>query len=285
MWIANDWVDYELLDCTSGERLERWRNFILVRPDPQVIWHTARQHPAWRTPDARYQRSDTGGGGWLPHKLPKQWDIAYDTLRFHVGPMNFKHTGIFPEQAANWRFLKEEVSKAPCNVLNLFSYTGAATIACAAAGATVTHVDAAKGMVQWAKDNAALSGLSDKPIRWIVDDCGAFVARELRRGKTYDAIILDPPSFGRGPTGQTWHLEEHLYDLLSECVKLLSDTPRFILLNTYTTGLAAATLQHLLDCVMQFRGNTEAQELGLPITTGGVLPCGASARWRNTTAT
>ena len=209
MWIADGWKDYELLDCSSGEKLERWGKYTLVRPDPQAIWQTERLHPGWRKPDARYRRSETGGGAWSRHSLPPSWEIRYRELTFKVKPMSFKHTGIFPEQAANWDWAMEKIRTAgrPIRVLNLFAYTGAATVAALAAGASVCHVDAAKGMVAWAKENAAASGVADRPVRWIVDDCAKFVEREIRRGKRYDAIIMDPPSYGRGPDGEVWKLE------------------------------------------------------------------------------
>lgn len=262
--------DYELIDCSSGERLERWGEIILIRPDPQVIWKTPKTHKLWQSPHARYARSDIGGGHWeYTANVPKRWEISRGGIKFHVGTMGFKHTGLFPEQAANWELLKN--SKG-LKVLNLFAYTGGATLACAKAGAEVTHVDAAKGMVQWARDNAALNDITN--VRWIIDDCSAFVARESRRGKKYDALILDPPSYGRGPNGQTWKLEDNLYDLLLQCKGVLVDRPAFVLLNTYTTGLPPLALARLCESV--FGGKTRAYELGLPITTGGVLPCGAS---------
>ncbi|MCL2081596.1 MAG: class I SAM-dependent methyltransferase [Oscillospiraceae bacterium] len=270
--------DYELIDCSSGERLERWGEYILIRPDPQIIWKTPKTHKLWSSPHARYARSDSGGGHWVMRhdrrggeQLPKRWQISHGGLDFYVGAMNFKHTGLFPEQAKNWEFLQ---GSKGLKVLNLFAYTGGATLACAKAGAEVTHVDAAKGMVQWAKDNAALNGVSN--VRWIVDDCQAFAAREIRRGKRYDALILDPPSYGRGPDGQTWKLEDDLYDLLMLCRKLLPDKPAFVLLNMYTAGLSALALARLCESV--FGGASCAYELGLPITTGGVLPCGASCQ-------
>ena len=287
MWLADGWPDYELLDCSGGERLERWGKYILVRPDPVVIWDTPRRHGGWRAPDARYERSASGGGRWLPNSLPQRWTVAHGDLRFQVGLTGFKHTGLFPEQAPNWRFIQDMLRAAdgPVSVLNLFAYTGAATVAAAASGnAKVTHVDAAKGMVNWARQNAALSRetarFPDDAIRWIVDDCGGFAAREERRGKRYDALILDPPSFGRGPDGKTWHLEDSLYGLLKQCARILSDRPLFVLLNTYTSGLSAGVMAHMLNSVFGhlFAGKAEAQELGLPITSGGALPCGSCAR-------
>ncbi|MBR2481662.1 MAG: class I SAM-dependent methyltransferase [Oscillospiraceae bacterium] len=284
MWIADGWKDYELLDCGSGEKLERWGKQILVRPDPQAIWESPRKDSRWRNPDGRYFRSSTGGGHWDKGQLPEQWQVSYKDLRFQVKPMNFKHTGIFPEQAANWDFAMEKIRKAgrPIRVLNLFGYTGAASVACAAAGAQVCHVDAAKGMVAWAKENAKLSGLADAPIRWIVDDCAKFVEREIRRGKTYDAIIMDPPSYGRGPSGEVWKLEENLYPFLKLVTGVLSDDPLFIVLNSYTTGLAPSVLGYLLHTLVveKYGGHVEWNELGLPCTASGMaLPCGATGRW------
>ena len=240
MWLADNWKDYEVLDTSAGEKLERWGKYILVRPDPQVIWNTPKDDPLWRKYDARYARSSTGGGKWQNLRLPAQWQVRYKELTFQVKPMNFKHTGVFPEQAANWDFMMETIRRAgrPIRVLNLFAYTGGATIACAAAGASVCHVDAAKGMVLWAKENAKASGLEDRPIRWIVDDCAKFVEREIRRGKTYDAIIMDPPSYGRGPSGEVWKLEENLYPFVELVSRVLSDDPLFFIINSYTTGLA-----------------------------------------------
>jgi 23S rRNA (cytosine1962-C5)-methyltransferase len=283
MWVADKWRDYELLDCTHGERLERWGAFYLVRPDPQVIWDTPREHPAWARADARYRR-EGGGGHWEAHDLPSHWDVAYGDYRFRVRPMNFKHTGLFPEQAVNWHFLRTRIAKAKraVRVLNLFAYTGGATVAAAAAGAEVCHVDAARGMVAWARENAVVSGLADRPVRWIVDDCRAFVQREIRRGRRYEALILDPPSYGRGPSGEVWKLEESLFDFLTLCAGVLSDSPLFVLLNAYTTGLAPGALSYLLNSTMtaRFGGAAEADELGLPVArTGWILPCGATGRW------
>ncbi len=284
MWVSTGFSDYTLLDCSGGERLEKWGPYHLVRPDPQVIWQTAKTHPAWEKPDARYFRSETGGGHWTEHRLPEAWTIGYRTLSFQVRPMNFKHMGLFPEQAVNWDFIDREIrsSGRPISVLNLFAYTGGATLASAAAGASVCHVDAARGMVAVARQNAQLSGLSEHPIRWIVDDCADFVRREIRRGRRYDALILDPPSYGRGPTGQIWKLEDDLYDFLALCAGVLSDTPLFVLLNTYTTGLSAGAMGYVLDALLRprFGGQVEAQEIFLPVEASGLfLPCGASARW------
>ena len=284
MWLADQWTDYELLDCGRGEKLERWGDKLLVRPDPQAIWNTPRNHRGWRKPDARYSRSSTGGGQWADKSVPQRWQVNYQDLTFNVGLMNFKHTGVFPEQGANWDFAREQIKHAgrPVSVLNLFAYTGGATIACAAAGASVCHVDAAKGMVQWARDNARSSGLEDKPIRWIVDDCAKFVEREIRRGKTYDAIIMDPPSYGRGPGGEVWKLEENLYPFVKLCAGVLSDRPLFVLINSYTTGLAPSVLGYLLNLLVKekYGGKCTWDELGLPVTeTGLALPCGATGRW------
>ena len=284
MWIADQWNEYELLDCSGGEKLERWGKYTLLRPDPQAIWNTPRTLPGWTRPDARYARSRTGGGEWTSKKVPDRWQIHYRDLTFQIGLMNFKHTGVFPEQAANWDWAREQIKRAgrPVNVLNLFAYTGGATITCAAAGASVCHVDTAKGMVQWARDNARLSGLEDRPIRWIVDDCGKFVEREIRRGRRYDAIIMDPPSYGRGPSGEVWKLEENLYPFVELVCQVLSDQPLFVLLNSYTTGLAPSVLTYILQSVIggKFGGHTVSDELGLPVTASGLaLPCGATGRW------
>lgn len=284
MWIANDWQDFQVLDCSRGEKLERWGDYYLVRPDPQAIWDTPRRNPRWRTPDASYSRSASGGGAWNKNRLPERWTVRYKELTFNVKPMNFKHTGLFPEQAANWDWAMEKIRTAgrPISVLNLFAYTGGATIACAAAGASVCHVDAARGMVQWARDNAKASGLEDKPIRWIVDDCAKFAQREIRRGHKYDGIIMDPPSYGRGPSGEVWKLEENLWPFVELVAQLLSDEPLFFLINSYTTGLAPSVLTYILETLVtkRYGGHTESQELGLPVTaTGLALPCGATGRW------
>ena len=284
MWIAKDWRDYELLDCGGGEKLERWGQQILVRPDPQAIWDTERRDRRWKSANARYARSSTGGGHWDKNKLPESWPIRYKDLTFQVKPMNFKHTGLFPEQAANWDFAMEQIQRAgrPVSVLNLFAYTGAATLACAAAGASVCHVDAARGMVSWARENAKSSGLEDAPIRWIVDDCAKFVEREIRRGRRYDAVIMDPPSYGRGPSGEIWKLEENLYPFVELVTGVLSDRPLFFLINSYTTGLAPSVLGYILDTLVskQYGGKTHCDELGLPVTnTGLALPCGSTGRW------
>lgn len=284
MWVSSGWKDYELIDCGGGEKLERWGDYILVRPDPQAIWQTPRTDSRWKRPDARYARSASGGGQWAKKNVPQRWCVGYGDLTFNIKPMNFKHTGLFPEQAANWDFCRAAIRSAgrPVNVLNLFAYTGGATVACAAAGASVCHVDAAKGMVAWAKENAKSSGLEDKPIRWIVDDCGKFAEREIRRGRKYDGIIMDPPSYGRGPSGEIWKLEENLWHFVELAAKLLSDEPLFFLINSYTTGLAPSVLTYILETLVskQYGGHTESQELGLAVTDSGLaLPCGATGRW------
>ena len=284
MWLADSWKDYEVLDTSAGEKLERWGKYLLVRPDPQVIWNTPKDDPLWRKYDARYARSSTGGGKWANLRLPEHWQVKYRELTFNVKPMNFKHTGVFPEQAANWDFIDDQIRRAgrPVSVLNLFAYTGGATLAAAAAGASVCHVDAAKGMVAWARENAAASGLSGAPIRWIIDDCAKFVEREIKRGRRYDAVIMDPPSYGRGPSGEIWKLEKDLFPFLKLVSGVLSDDPLFFIINSYTTGLAPSVLTCLLDSVVtpRFGGGTVSDELGLPVTDSGlVLPCGATGRW------
>lgn len=285
MWTSDKWKDYELLDCGGGEKLERWGQYTLVRPDPQAIWNTERTHRGWQKPDARYARSSTGGGQWDIKHIPERWTVKYGSLTFNIKPMNFKHTGLFPEQAANWDFAAQQIKSAgrPVRVLNLFAYTGGATVACAAAGAEVCHVDAAKGMVAWARENAKTSGLEDAPIRWIIDDCAKFVEREIRRGKKYDAIIMDPPSYGRGPSGEIWKLEENLYPFVELVAGVLSDEPLFFIINSYTTGLAPSVLTYILESIVTKKhgGHTESNELGLPVTVNGLaLPCGAAGRWR-----
>lgn len=287
MWLSDQWKDFEVLDTSHGEKLERWGKYILVRPDPQVIWNTPRQDARWHSYDARYERSVTGGGKWSNLRLPERWQIRYGELTFNIKPMNFKHTGVFPEQAANWDFIMQSIRGAgrPINVLNLFAYTGGATLAAAAAGASVCHVDAAKGMVAWAKENAKSSGLETAPIRWIVDDCGKFVEREIRRGRHYDAIIMDPPSYGRGPSGEIWKLEENLYPFVELVSRVLSDDPLFMIINSYTTGLAPSVLGYLMDTLVtkKYGGHTECGELGLPVSVSGlVLPCGSTGRWTRT---
>lgn len=284
MWRSENWTDFEILDASGGERLERWGDYVLVRPDPQVIWDTPRKDPRWRKYDARYARSSTGGGKWSQNRLPESWQIHYGELAFHVKPMNFKHTGVFPEQAANWDFIAGQIRAAGrhLDVLNLFAYTGGATLAAAAAGASVCHVDAARGMVAWARENARSSGLEDAPIRWIVDDCAKFVEREIKRGRRYDAVIMDPPSYGRGPSGEVWKLEKDLYPFLELVCGVLSEDPVFFLLNSYTTGLAPSVAGYLLDCAVsaKYGGRCDCGELGLPVRALGLcLPCGATGRW------
>ncbi|MDD7615466.1 MAG: class I SAM-dependent methyltransferase [Clostridiaceae bacterium] len=286
MRVADGWKDYELLDCSDGERLERWGDIILIRPDPQVIWKTPKKHPMWKNANARYLRSSTGGGHWeVLRKTPDSWRIKYKELSLNVKTMGFKHTGIFPEQAVNWDYTAEIIKKAgrPVRVLNLFSYTGGATVACLKAGAQVVHVDASKGMVAWAKENAAASSVADRPVRWIVDDCIKFVQREIRRGNKYDIIIMDPPSYGRGPGGEVWKLEDEVYSFVELCTKVLSDDPLMVLINSYTTGLSPAVMQYILGALVvpKFGGEVTGSEIGLPVTrTGMVLPCGASAIWK-----
>ena len=284
MWLSDKWKDFELIDCSDGEKLERWGKYTLVRPDPQAIWSTKRENRAWFSPNGRYARSSTGGGRWAKADVPESWQVHYGELTFNVKLMNFKHTGIFPEQACNWDYIMEKVRNAgrPLNVLNLFAYTGAASLAAAAAGASVCHVDAAKGMVSWAKENAVASGLADRPIRWIVDDCQKFVEREIRRGRRYDAIIMDPPSYGRGPSGEIWKLEESLYPFVKLCAEVLSDEPEFVIINSYTTGLSPSVISYMSETIFteRFGGKSESQEIGLPVTESGLaLPCGATCRW------
>lgn len=283
MWLADKWQDYTVIDTSSGEKLEMWGKYSLIRPDPQVIWKTERKNPLWKRADASYSRSKSGGGSWNENKLPESWVINYGDLKFKIKPMGFKHTGLFPEQAANWDWFRELIEKAgrPIKVLNLFAYTGGATVAAAKGGASVCHVDASKGMVQSAKENAALSGLSDAPIRYIVDDCKKFIEREIRRGNKYDGIIMDPPSYGRGPTGEVWKIEDSIDDLVKLTCGVLSDNPLFFLLNSYTTGLSASTMKYIVDTriLSEFKGKSVADELGLPVKdTGLALPCGSSVR-------
>ena len=290
MFIADNWKDYEVIDTSKGEKLERWGKYILVRPDPQVIWNTPHKVREWKQKNGHYHRSNKGGGQWEFFDLPEQWEISYGNLKFHLKPFHFKHTGLFPEQAVNWEWsgnlIREAKKKNPgkeIKVLNLFAYTGGATVACADAGAAVTHVDASKGMVTWAKENAAASGLANAPIRYLVDDCVKFVEREIRRGNHYDAIIMDPPSYGRGPKGEIWKIEEKIFPLVQLCTKVLADKPLFFLINSYTTGLQPAVLSYMLNLELKsrFGGTVEADEIGLPVRgkQGLVLPCGASGRW------
>lgn len=288
MWTADNWTDYEVIDTSAGEKLERWGKYILVRPDPQVIWDTPKGEPRWKKPNAHYHRSPKGGGEWEFFKLPDEWSISYKNLTFNLKPFSFKHTGLFPEQAVNWDWfssiIKEALEKNPdrqIKALNLFAYTGGATLSAAAAGASVTHVDASKGMVGWAKENAASSGLAGAPVRWLVDDCVKFVEREIRRGNTYDAIIMDPPSYGRGPKGEIWKMEENIFAFIELTTKLLPPKPLFFLINSYTTGLQPAVLKYMLETaiISRFGGHAEADEIGLPVSANGlVLPCGASGR-------
>ena len=297
MWIADHWKDYEVLDTSSGEKLERWGDYILVRPDPQVIWKTPHDHKGWKQKNGHYHRSAKGGGEWEFFHLPDEWAIHYtlpfqkeasgkaDPLTFHLKPFSFKHTGLFPEQAVNWDWFSGLIHEAghPVKVLNLFAYTGGATVSAAAAGAAVTHVDASKGMVGWAKENAAASGLADAPIRWLVDDCMKFVEREIRRGNKYDGIIMDPPSYGRGPKGEIWKIEDNIWDFVGLTAQLLSDDALFFLINSYTTGLQPAVLSYMMNSTLtkKFGSHVEAEEIGLPVTESGlVLPCGASGRWQ-----
>ena len=286
MRIADGWKDYELLDCSDGERLERWGDIVLIRPDPQVIWKTPKKHPLWKNAHARYLRSSTGGGHWeVLKKTPDAWRINYGELSFNVKTMGFKHTGLFPEQAVNWDYTAQLIKNAgrPVKVLNLFGYTGGATVACLKAGAQVVHVDASKGMVAWGKENAVASGIADRPVRWIVDDCIKFVQREIRRGNKYDIIIMDPPSYGRGPGGEVWKLEDEVYNFVKLCSEVLSDDPIMVLINSYTTGLSPAVMEYILGAVIspEHGGRVSSSEIGLPVTqTGMTLPCGASAIWQ-----
>lgn len=289
MWIADNWNDYEVIDTSAGEKLERWGSYILVRPDPQVIWNTPRADKRWKKKNGHYHRSAKGGGEWEFFDLPEEWSISYRELTFRLKPFSFKHTGLFPEQAVNWDWFSSIIKGAktrtpgkPIKVLNLFAYTGGATLAAASAGAAVTHVDASKGMVSWAKENAAASGLSDAPIRWLVDDCVKFVEREIRRGNTYDGIIMDPPSYGRGPKGEIWKIEENIFPLIGLASQLLSKDALFFLVNSYTTGLQPAVLTYMMSTALieTYGGHVEASEIGLPVSTNGLtLPCGASGRW------
>lgn len=280
------WKDYELIDCSCGERLERWGQHILIRPDPQVIWKTPKRNPMWKNADARYIRSNTGGGRWEVYKkLPDRWEISYKDLSFNIKTMGFKHTGLFPEQAVNWDLIREIIRNAgrPVKVLNLFAYTGGATIAALAENAQTVHVDASKGMVSWAKENAVSSSLADRSVRWLVDDCIKFVQREIRRGNKYDIIIMDPPSYGRGPGGEVWKLEDSVYDFVELCSQVVSDNALALFLNSYTTGLSSAVMEYILSAVMcpKFGGSVSGDEIGLRATSSGlILPCGATAIWR-----
>ena len=286
MRAQNKWQDYKLLDATDGYRLESWGGVILVRPDPQIVWKFEKKSPMWEKAHAVYHRSSKGGGEWeYRKKFPAEWNIKYDNMTFKVTPTGFKHTGIFPEQATNWDEYAKMIAKEgrELNILNLFGYTGGATLACAAAGAKVCHVDASKGVVAWGKENAQLSGLSDRPIRWIVDDCIKFVQREIRRGNKYDGIIMDPPSYGRGPNGEVWKLEDNIFELLQLCSQILSDDPLFVAVNSYTTGVSPSVMEYMLDVMMRdkYKGTVSAQEIGLTVqSTGMALPCGSTAFWK-----
>lgn len=291
MRIAKNWnsSEYKIIDTSGGDKLESWGGRLLVRPDPQIIWKTEHRSPLWNKADGVYHRSSKGGGEWeFRKKLPESWVISYGALRFVIRPTGFKHTGLFPEQAVNWDFMADKIRAAKeqgreVKVLNLFAYTGGATLACAEAGASVTHVDASKGMVSWARDNAAASGLSDKPIRWLVDDCEKFVKREIRRGSRYDGIVMDPPSYGRGPGGEVWKLEDCIYDLVKTCAQVLNDEPMFFLLNSYTTGLSPSVMAYILSEVLseKFGGGVTADEIGLSVEMSGMpLPCGSTAIWQ-----
>lgn len=285
MRVYDNWKDYELIDCSDGERLERWGDVILIRPDPQIIWSSGRKNPLWRNAHARYHRSNKGGGHWeMYKKVPESWRVKFKNLTFNVKPMGFKHTGVFPEQAVNWDWVQNRIhsESRPLSILNLFGYTGCATLAAMEAGAKVCHVDASKGMVNWAKENARSSGIADKPVRWLVDDCVKFVNREIRRGNHYDGIIMDPPSYGRGPGGEVWKIEEELYSLIELCIKVMSDNPSFLVLNSYTTGLSPAVMEYLLNMELKnrFGGRVFADEIGLRVTqTGMCLPCGSTVIW------
>jgi len=283
MYYSNDWREYRLIDCGGGRRLESWNGHILVRPDPQAMWQESGS-PLWKKADAIYHRSSEGGGSWEVKSLPESWQLSYRDLTFAIKPMSFKHTGIFPEQAANWDFISDKIKSrgGKVEVLNLFAYTGAATMAAAKAGASVCHVDAARGMVTWAKENAALCKLQDAPIRYIVDDCRKFIKREINRGRKYDGIIMDPPSYGRGPSGEIWRFEEGIGELISLCAQLLSDDPLFFVISSYTAGVSPSVPAYILgrELLPRFGGRVEARELGLKVeSTGLMLPCGASTRW------
>ena len=285
MRVADQWKDYELIDCSDGERLERWGKYILIRPDPQIIWSTPRRNPLWKNADARYLRANTGGGRWEVYReLPDSWNIRYKELLFRVKTMGFKHTGIFPEQAVNWELTASVIKNAgrPVKMLNLFAYTGCATVSALSAGASVTHVDASKGMVLWAKENAAAAGVAGENVRWLVDDCKKFVERELRRGNHYDIIIMDPPSYGRGPGGEVWKLENEIYPLVSLCAKLLSEDALMFMINSYTTGLSPSVMSYILSSVVpsSLGGSVTADEIALPVTDSGLfLPSGSAAVW------
>ncbi|MDR1564797.1 MAG: class I SAM-dependent methyltransferase [Oscillospiraceae bacterium] len=288
MRYSKDWQEYELIDCSGGERLERWGEVILIRPDPQILWETTKEHPLWKDAHARYIRSKSGGGSWETYKkIPDSWRISFKHLSFNLKPMGFKHTGLFPEQAVNWEFIHSKIGEAvkggrAVRVLNLFAYTGGATLAALAAGAEVCHVDASKGMTSWARENAAASSLNEKPVRWIVDDCLKFVAREIRRGSFYDVVIMDPPSYGRGPNGEIWKLEEQIYKLIELCSRVLTENPLCFIVNSYTTGLSPSVMNYMNGVLLckKYGGRVWADEIGIPVSLNGlVLPCGATAVW------
>lgn len=287
MRVADKWQEYKILDTSSGDKLESWGGVTLVRPDPQIIWKSEKRSELWKRADGVYHRSAKGGGSWeFRKKLPDSWQIGYGDLRFIIRPTGFKHTGLFPEQAVNWDMMRGLIKESgrEINVLNLFAYTGGATLACAEAGAKVAHVDASKGMVAWARENAKASGLEDKPVRWLVDDCEKFVRREIKRGRKYDAVVMDPPSYGRGPGGEVWKLEDCVYELVKLCAGVLSDEPLFFLLNSYTTGLSPSVMAYILGDIIceKYGGNVTADEIGLPVeATGRPLPCGSTAVWIN----
>lgn len=284
MNIATEWKDYEIIDMANGEKLERWGKYILIRPDPQIIWKEKSYPEKWNKANATYKRSKTGGGAWnFKNKLPASWQIKYKELTFNIKPMGFKHTGLFPEQAANWDWMINKIQKAkrPIKVLNLFAYTGGATVACLYAGASVCHVDSSKGMVAWAKENVMSSKLQERQVRYIVDDVVKFVQREIRRGNTYDAIIMDPPSYGRGASGEVWQFENNISDLVKLCTQVLGNNPLFFLINSYTTGISAEVLNNILKINMKkYKGKMSAGEIGLPMNASNlVLPCGIYGRW------
>jgi 23S rRNA (cytosine1962-C5)-methyltransferase len=287
MNLANNWKEYEILDMANGQKLERWGNVILSRPDPQIVWKDKSFPEKWNQINAEYHRSKTGGGAWEYKKqMPKEWKIKYKDLTFNIKPMGFKHTGLFPEQAANWDWMREKIknAKREIKVLNLFAYTGGATVACLSAGASCTHVDSSKGMVAWAKENVASSGLQEKSVRYIVDDVVKFVNREIRRGNKYDAIIMDPPSYGRGANGEVWQFENNIYDLVELCTKVLSEKPLFFLINSYTTGISSTVLANILNLTVskEHKGKVESGEIGLPMKESKlILPCGIYGRWTN----
>ncbi len=285
---TKDFKDYRLLDASGGERLEDWGGYVLIRPDPQAIWKTEKKHPLWNKADARYSRSSSGGGHWeYRKKLPDAWTVGYKDLTFNIKPMGFKHTGLFPEQAVNWDYVRELIpdkDSSDFKILNLFAYTGGATVSALKGGASVTHVDASKGMVAWAKENAVASGVIDRPVRWIVDDCMKFVKREIRRGNRYNGIIMDPPSYGRGPGGEVWRLEDELYGFMTDCAQLLDQNSTFVMINSYTTGLSASVMEYILKTTVRdkFGGTVFSDEIGIPVeNTDLVLPCGATSIWLN----